>query len=405
MGFTFWIIVARLFPASEVGQASALVSATSLIAYFALLGLNSTIFRFLPTAADKGSLVTGAFSVVAGCAAAIGLGYVFLTPVFAPRLSFISHKPALALGFVLLNVAVAINLMTDSVFVSSRRANLCALTDGGFGGLGRIAFAVLLAGTGAYGLFVASAAGFALAALVSIVLILTSLRLRPSFKGSLRAIRPLLRFSGASYSANVLNLLPNVVVPLMVLDRLGPKPAAYYFVAFQIAALLYAAVQAVEGAFLSEGSQADANWRQIRSRSRRIAAILFVPGCAILLVGAHWLLLMFGDRYSQNGTGSLELLAIAVIPVAFCNWSWTVLRLTGRLRALVVSNAVFALGICGTAWILLPHGLTAVAAAWPIGCTIAACVATAAAGSTRDVPQARHRRRPPRADPVARQSD
>lgn len=36
MGFTFWILVARLFPTGDIGTASTLVSATSLIAYFAL---------------------------------------------------------------------------------------------------------------------------------------------------------------------------------------------------------------------------------------------------------------------------------------------------------------------------------------------------------------------------------
>jgi O-antigen/teichoic acid export membrane protein len=391
MAFTFWIIVARLFPPTEVGQASSLVSATSLISYFALFGLNTTLIRFLPTASNKNSLVTGAIMLVAICAGVIGLGYVLLTPVFAPRISYISHRLDLTLGFVLLNAAVAVNLITDSVFVSSRKASLCTLTDGGIGGLGRIAFAFVLTGSGAYGLFSASALGFALAAVASVILIVTSVGLRPSFKDLFSTLRPLLRFSGANYVANVLNLLPNVVVPIIVLDRIGPADAAYYFVAFQIATLLYSAVQTVEGAFLAEGSQEDADWRQIRRRSRILAAVLFVPGCLVLLLSAHWLLLAFGPRYSQHGTGILQVFAITVIPIAFCNWSWTVLRLTGRLRALVASNAVFAVGICGTAWVLASHGLTPIAIAWPVGCTAAAVVAGMAVVLRPRAP-ARHRR-------------
>ena len=93
------------------------------------------------------------------------------------------------------------------------------------------------------------------------------------------------------------------------------------------------------------------------------------------MLTAHWVLLAFGSRYSQHGTTSLELLAVAVIPIAACNWSWTVLRLAGRLTALVVSSAVYSSAICGLAWILAPHGLVALTAAWPIGATLTAAIA------------------------------
>jgi O-antigen/teichoic acid export membrane protein len=234
--------------------------------------------------------------------------------------------------------------------------------------------------------------GLAAAAVVSIVLIMTTLGLRPSFRRPFHALKPLLKFSGANYVANAITLLPSVVVPLVVLDRLGPRQAGYYFVAFQMAALLYAAVYAVESAFLAEGSQANADWRAIRRRSRRLAIILFVPGGIVLAVTAHWVLLAFGPAYSVNGTGSLELLAAAVLPIAAVNWAWTVLRLSGRLIGLVFSSVVYAAGICVAAWLLAPHGLTALSASWLLGAALASAAATAitALGSGKAV--ARHRR-------------
>jgi O-antigen/teichoic acid export membrane protein len=392
LGFTFWIIMARLFTTQDVGRASALISATSLIALFALFGLNSSLVRYLPTAANRNSLITGALILVIGCGGVISLAYILLTPVFAPRLSFVSHRPLLAAGFVLLTAAAAVNLLTDSVFIASRKAGLCALTDGGVGGLGKIALGLVLAGNGAYGVFCAAGGGLAAAAVVSILLIITTLRWRPSFTELFRTLTPLLKFSSANYIANVLILLPSVVVPIIVLDRLGAKPAAFYFVAFQMATLLYTSVQSVEQAFLAEGSQAGADWRKIRGRSRRLAMALFVPGCAVLVLTGRWVLLLFGTRYSLEGSRPLELMALAVIPIALCNWSWTVLRLAGRLPALIVSTAVFAMGICGTAWVLAPRGLTALAAAWPIGCTIAGIVALVVASPVLHKAAARHRR-------------
>lgn len=390
VGFAFWIVMARLFSAEDVGKASSLISATSLLAFFSLVGLNITVMRFLPTAENKGPLLTAAFVMVSGVAAAIAVGYVMLTPIVAPRLDFVAHNPLMALGFALLSAATAVNVLTDSVFIASRRAEFCAITDGVVGGVSKMAFGIVAAGTGAYGLYLAAIGGPATAAVVSIVLIIAILKWRPSLANPLRTLRPLLKFSGANYAANSMNLLPNVVVPLIVLDRLGAKAAGYYFVAFQMAGILITAAAAVESSFMAEGSQAGANWRVIRRRSRRLAIMIFVPGGIATALAAHWILLAFGRAYSLHGTGSLEILAAAVLPVAACNWAWTVLRLTGRLRALVASTAVYGAGICGSAWFLAPHGLTAVSSAWLAGSALAAVLSTILAAATKA--PARHRR-------------
>jgi O-antigen/teichoic acid export membrane protein len=369
--------MARLFSTGDIGTASSLISATALIAILSLCGLDITVVRFLPTTRDKDSLITGAFILVAAVGAIIGLAYILLTPFLAPRLEFMMHNPVLTAGFTLLASAAALNLLTDSVFVASRKAGFCALTDGAVGGLGKIVFGLIFAGTGVYGLFYASALGFAAATLASVLLVMTALRWRPSIKKSFQVLKPLLRFSGGNYIAHVLNLVPAAAVPLVVLDRLGAQVAAYYFVAFQMATFLYSAVYAVEASFLAEGSRAEADWRAIRNRSRRLAIMLFVPGAGILALTARWVLLAFGSGYSQHGTTTLELLALTVVPIAACNWSWTVLRLSGRIALLVVSNAVYSSTICGFAWVLASHGLASLTAAWPVGATLAAITATA----------------------------
>jgi O-antigen/teichoic acid export membrane protein len=387
LGFTFWIIVARLFSTADVGRASSLIAATTVSAFIALLGLNSAFVRYLPTAPDRDTLITAGLLLVAVCGAGIGLVYVLLTPILAPRLAFVQHQPVLAAGFVLLTAAATVNLLTDSVFVASRKAGYNALVDGGVGGVIKVVSAVILVGTGSYGLFCASAGGFAAAALASLVLMRTALHWRPSFRKPLRTLKPLFRFSAASYAGNVLNLLPTLIVPLIVLDRLGAPAAAYYFVAFQMATLLYSAAWAVEQTFLAEGSHAEVNLRELLRRSRRVIMALCLPACLVLVVTAHWLLLAFGTRYSQHGTLSLILLAFAAIPIAANNWLLTVLRLSGRLRAIVLSSAVYAIGICGLAWLLAPHGLTALTAAWPIGGLLGAAVAAVPSNTP-----ARHRR-------------
>ena len=397
LGFGFWIVAARVFSAADVGRASSLISATVVIAYLALLGLNSTLVRYLPTAQNKDALISAGLLVVAVGGGVIGLVYVLATPLIAPRLAFVEHHVLLAVGFVVLTAAASVNLLTDSVFIASRRAGFCALTDGAIGGTTKIVSAVALAGAGAYGVFAASTGAFAASALVSIGLIFIALRWRPAFSNPIATLMPLLRFSSANYLANILNLLPVLVVPLIVLDRLGARNAAYYFVAFQIATLLYSAAYAVGQAFLAEGSHAGADRRQLLKRSRRILIALYLPAILVVMIAAHWVLLVFGARYSEFGTGSLILLAAAAVPIAACNWSWTALRLSGNLTGIMISSAIYMVAICALAWFLAPSGLTALAAAWPIGALVAALVASATVmlSRTKAASHAARRRRNP----------
>ena len=371
-GFVFWIISTHLFTVTSVGLATSLVSAAGVLAFAGLLGLNITMVRFLPGAANRNVLITSALSIVAVCTAAFSFLYVLVIPFVAPRLASVTNRPILVLGFILLTTIGALNLLTDSVFIGLRQARYNLIVDGGIGGIVKIVACVVVAGAGAYGLFFAATVGYAAAALASLVLIAADDYFRPSLGGAWEVLKPLLRFSGANYVGNLLTLLPTFIVPLVVLDRIGVHSTAYYYIAFQVASLLYAAVFAVEQTFLSEGSHDDVELRQIMRRSWRLLAAFCVPVSLLMAVCGHWFLLLFGPDYSANGTIVLVVLAVSALPLGALNWLLTVLRLTRQLGAIVTTNTEFAGLTCGLAWILAPHGLSVMVLAWPIGLTTAA---------------------------------
>jgi O-antigen/teichoic acid export membrane protein len=376
LGFAFWILAARIFSVPEVGRATSLIAATTLIGFVALLGLNSTLIRYLPTSRHRDAMITVAVLLVAGFGAVLALGYVFSLSSIAPRLAFLEHRALFVVGFVVLSAAAAVNLVTDAIFISCRRAGINAFVDGGVGGVVKVLLVPLLAGSGAYGLFCASAGGFAAAAVVSLILIVTQLHHRPRLKGAVEAMRPLLRFSGANYLGNALNLIPTLVVPLIVLDRVGVSGAAYYYVAFQVANLLYAGAYAVEQNFLAEGAHGEEGLASLMRRSAKVLAILVLPASIIVVLLAHPLLALFGGTYAARGSEALVIMAVAAVPVAAQNWLVTVLRLTGQLLAIAISNAIYAVAICGLAWFLAPHGLAAVSAGWLLGAGAGVVAAT-----------------------------
>jgi O-antigen/teichoic acid export membrane protein len=378
LGFGFWILAARIFSVPEVGRATSLISAASFIGFVALFGLNSTMSRFLPTTQHRDTMITVGVVFVAAVGTLIALGYVVALPLIAPQLQFMDERIAFAIGFVVLTGATAVNKLTDYIFIASRRTGINALVDGGIGGVVRLLLLPLLASTGAFGLYLASAAGFGIIGLVSVVLLLTQLHWRPRFRGAREAMLPLIRFSSANYLANVFNLVPTLVVPLIVLDRLGAKDAAYYYIAFQIANLLYAGAYAVEENFLAEGAHGEERLTSLMWRSAKLLATITLPAAAIGAALAPWILLLFGHSYASHGSEALRLMALAAIPISAQNWLITVLRLTGQLLAITVSNVVYAVGICSVAWFLAPSGLGMVGAAWLFGSLAGVVVASIA---------------------------
>ncbi len=378
-GFGFWIVTAHLFSVSDVGKASALISATTLIGNFALFGLNNTMGRYLPSSDNPNRLISSGLALVAVCGGVGSLIYVFLTPLIAPDLSFVEKNVSLTVGFALITAFSSVNTLTDSVFVASRRAKYTAFVDGVVGGLGKVVLAVVLTGAGAYGLFLASGMSIVLSSVASLLLIYTVMHTRFDLKNPRETLAPLLKFSGANYIGNVFNTIPGLAVPVILLDRLGPVSAAYFFVVFQVAQMVYAAALALEQTFLAEGSRSDADVSGLKRRSRRILIMLCLPTALGIIAIGRWLLLAFGEAYYHNGFTSLVIMALAAGPIAANYWLLTVLRLAGKLRAIVVVNGVYAVATCLFVWIATSHGLTAVSIGWFGGAFIAACVGAVAA--------------------------
>ncbi len=374
-GFIFWILSAHFFSVADVGLATSLLSVAGIIGFVSLLGLNSTVVRFLPGSDNRNGLITSSLFLVTVTAIFFGSVYLLIVPEISPRLSAIVHQPLMAIGFVALATVGTLNLLTDSIFIGLREARFNVLVDGGIGGVTKIIAGIAVVGGGAFGLFFAATVGYVLAGIASVILLVVALSYRPKVRGSLKSIEPLLRFSGANYLGNLFTLLPTFLLPLIVLDRVGAHATAFYYIAYQVASLLYAGVFAVEQSFLAEGSHNDVDLRQMMRRSWRLLALFCVPSSLALAAVAPWLLTLFGGSYSSNGAPVLIILALSTIPLGALNWLLTVLRLTGKLRTIVTANLVFAVVTCGMAWVLAPRGLTTLVMAMPIGLVAATFVA------------------------------
>jgi O-antigen/teichoic acid export membrane protein len=375
LGFLFWILVDRSYSTDRVGLATSLINAISLISYLSLFGLNSVLIRYQAAGPARDSQLTRSLLISGGGSLLFASGFLFLLPWLSPKLEFVRGNPLYALLFVAFCGLAAVNLLTDSVFIAARLPQYNLLVDGIVQSLSKLAMPIFLVTFGAVGIVASAGIGYAVAVAASLI----AMRRRLGFRLDLRTpgsmLREHARYSIANYSSALLNLIPQLALPMIALQKLGSEAEAYYFMAFQVANVLYAASHAIGEATFSEASHDLSRLAECLRRSARLNLMILIPAGAVVALGARLLLELFGASYADHAQTLLALLAIGALPVALSNWTSNALRVAGAIRPLVASNAVCAVASIAFAEVTATRGLLWIGWGWVGGNLLAGLVA------------------------------
>jgi O-antigen/teichoic acid export membrane protein len=217
--------------------------------------------------------------------------------------------------------------------------------------------------------FTAYWVAFAIALVPYLVVLRRSYRLRAS--ASVRRLKDMWGYSLGTYAATIILMLPSMLMPAMVAQRIGLSEAAYYYVASLIASVLVFVPQAVGRSLFAEAFHDGGHTRRHLPRVLRITALVQVPLMVLLVVLGRPLLELFGAVYAQaypvlvllavvNGLGSIGFVGS------------TLLLISGRTRVLVaLSGVACVLSVVG-AYLVAPHGLLWIGAALVAGETVLA---------------------------------
>jgi O-antigen/teichoic acid export membrane protein len=367
LGFLFWILAARLFPPGQVGLATTLVSGAVLIAYASQLGFNNTFVRYLPVSSEPDAEISTGLVLVFLSALVIGTVYVVVVPSSVPQLHFLRTNLVEAGLMVVFTAFGAVNLVTDAVFIAYRSAFYNFVVDGVLQSIIRLGAPALLVGLGAFGLFAAFGVASTAAVIASIVLMVAKFSYHPRPVVSLRVVRRVFRFGSANYVAALLTMVPILLLPIIVVRDVGAAAGGYFYLALQMANLLFNASLAACQSLFAEGSNRVGNLRHLAARSVRIQVYLLLPLAVFMAGTGHWILVIFGRSYAAHGTLTLAVLAASTPGVILNYWTSTLLRIRHQLLALIVSNVVLAAVTCGLAAWWVGRGIAWVALAWLIG--------------------------------------
>ncbi|MEY9856024.1 O-antigen/teichoic acid export membrane protein [Catenulispora sp. GAS73] len=367
IGFIFWALVAHIYSSTQIGLATTLLSAISLISFLSTLGFSATMIRFQAVGAARNRQVSVMLALVAAASLVVGTGYVLAMKKISPDLGFIRDKPVYALIVIVICVFATVNLVTDSVFMAARMAEYNTLVDGIIQSLAKLALPAFVIGMGAMGIITASGVGYVVATLASFYYMYRKVGFRFSFRLGGTRIRETASYSATTQFSSLLNLIPQLALPIITLRWLGPDDVTYYYLGSQIAALLSTGSYAIGNALFSEGAHDPAQIRNLMKRSAKIMTAVMIPGVAVVILVREPLLSLFGGKYPGHAQGLLTILALGALAVAFHTWASSALRITGRMKPLLGSNVVYMAATLALALGFAHRGLNWIGWSWALG--------------------------------------
>jgi O-antigen/teichoic acid export membrane protein/glycosyltransferase involved in cell wall biosynthesis len=363
-GFAFFTLAARNYPVEAVGWLTAVTASVNLLSTVASLGLPTTLLRHLVKADDPRRLAAIAVTAVGAIGGVLALLSLLLLAPLLPDGPELIRQPGTIVLVTALVMVTAVGGTLDAGLVAVRGTG-ALLAKNAAGTVLKVGALLPLVPLGFTGLVLAYGGGTLLACLLGGVALWRRLR-RPTADRArpVELLRRYLPFSAAGYLATALGMLPSTVVPLEVLAIQGPQAAAYFAIAFQVAAFLNF-IPSTSAQVLFAEAQRISLRRYLRKAVAGIYGLL-VPAVAVIVAGAPHILRVFGEGYSAQAAQTLRVLALAALVGAGNYLVDTILISRDRTGAYVFMNGANAALVLGLVAALLPYGLTAAALGWTL---------------------------------------
>ncbi len=373
LGFVFWIIIARLYKTENVGIATTLVSIMTLLSSFAILGLNSSLTRHLPKSANKKELINSSFVIVTIATLLPSVIFFLGLQIFSPQLLFLRSNILYILSFIIFIIFSSWNILVESIFMAFRSA-VNILIKNLIISILKLVLPFALMAFGAYGIFASTASALALGVLASLIILSLKFKIRPTISVNVFLMKEYFTYSLANYIVIFIYSMPSLVLPVIVLNVLSAKYAAYYYLASMIQNFLLIIPLATAQALLAEGSYNEAELKKhVRKAFATLIAIL-IPAIAIIVLFGNILLRFFGKSYAIEAFQFLQLYSISTIFTALLLIANAILNVRHKIKTLVISNIIATgLTLC-LSYAFISDRLVGIGWGWILGQAIAGLV-------------------------------
>lgn len=374
LGYVYWIVAARTYSHHDVGLASALIGAMTLVSNLASFGMGPALIQTLPqrasgrpwsTTLNAGLAVTILAGLVAGALISVVL------PLLSPQFAVVHQSSAYTLAFTAGVPLWTVSLLLDYVFVAERAAGKMLGRNTIFAVLKIPLLGLPLAAThiGALGIVVSWVVATLVAAAGAVLWFIP--RLGRGYvlavRGIVGQVRSMARSLVGHHIINIGGQAPMYLLPTFVVMRLSAADNSYFYITWMLGSLFFIVSPAVAASLFAEGSHASGDVLRKARTSMLIIGALLVPAMAVFWLGGAYIMAVFGPSYPRHGTLLLALLIISAVPDAITNVYVSVLRVQRRLRYASLLNVGMAALTLALAWVLLPlDGIAGAGWAWLI---------------------------------------
>jgi O-antigen/teichoic acid export membrane protein len=361
-GFAFWLICAHLSSSDQIGFAATLMAYVSLISTITTLGLSNAVVRFLPHHNNKDSY----FSTVMGItlASSLIIGALLLESIrfLSPKLGFAIANPEIFGMLLLIVVLSSIGSIADASLLAQKDAKTIFIK-----ALWLYPVRVILP-------FIFAA--LRLENLLFIFAISTIIGTEYEFyvlfkkhhrinKANLASLSDSYKFTLGNFTGTIFGIFPATLVPIIVLNKLGPKLAAYFYIAMQFASLLSIISSSSAQAYLSEASNDKEGGREMYhfvKASRNLFALLVPAAVLMALIGSQ-ILRFYGPGYYSHGAVPLIILCVSSLFIGV-NWLGdSLLNVQKRPFAYGAMNFINALLVVAIVYEVASKGLVSIGVA------------------------------------------
>lgn len=354
-GFLFWIVAAMYYLPEQIGLATGIICAVTLLVNISKLGIDQSLIRYFPDWNKEKAFFT---SAIVTSINVLLLGSIFLLglDLWAPELANINDIKYIFLLILLIN---SLTTIMGTVFIADRSPRLFWIQSLIISL--RVFFLIPLIPLGTIGIF----GSFGVPFLIALIFSALCLKKMGIQKISLdfNILRHSIKFSIITYISSILLTSPSQIIPMMVLSILGPIEAAQYYITYSIASVLFMIPLATSTSLFVEGSHGE-SLKQSTIKTLIITFILLICGLIFIFLFGHHLLGLIGSDY-QQGYDLLILFAFSSLFSAVFQIFISIKKVQKDIRSLVPLNlAIFTIIILSSYMLLISHGIIGVGYAW-----------------------------------------
>lgn len=366
-GFIFWLISTRVFSPEEIGLGTTLISTVSLISLISLFGFNSTLIRFLPNSKNRSGEINTAFTLVTIITLISCIIYLSFLQFFTPKLLILRENNYYIIGFIIIAILSSINTLTNSIFIAYRATEYNLITDGFIVSISKLLLPVFFLSLGAYGVFFSAGIATSIGMMASIIILVYKFNYLPKPTIESSVIKKIFEYSYINYLGSLLSTAPSLILPIIIINKIGASESGYFFLCFMLINILYTISVSTSQSLFAEGSYGEDMLLKLLKRSVKLLFISMIPASIVLALLGPFVLSFFGESYKAGGASVIVILSLFSPVVAMYNLGNTLLKIRKQMFSIIFVNAVYAISICGLSYLWAEKGLAWIAFAWVIG--------------------------------------